>query len=147
MPLRSWAVRARRWSSTTTWSPRTHANFASSSTRSRSRKNDGNAADYTPSPSEIDEALLAKKAIRSLFRHGDQNRLPLEFRKSLTSLSFGSNAFILAPQMSDTVLSCLVDETDITGQMNNVATGGGSLKFLIDNVRMLSALGYRWGRL
>jgi hypothetical protein len=63
-------------------------------------RNDGNTAEYTPSASEIDEALLAKKAIRSLFRHGDQNRLPLEFRKSLTSFSLGANAFILAPEMS-----------------------------------------------
>src|SRR5262245_23287311 len=102
-------------------------------------KNDGNTAEYTPSASEIDEALLAKKAIRSLFRHGDPNRLPLEFRKSLTSFSLGANSFILAPEMSNTVLSCLVDDTDLTGLVNNVATSAGSIKFLIDNVRMADA--------
>src|SRR5262245_8838857 len=102
-------------------------------------KNDGNTAEYSPGPSEIDEALLAKKAITSLFRHGDPNRLPLEFRKSLTSFSLGANSFILAPEMSNTVLSCLVDDTDLTGLVNNVATSAGSIKFLIDNVRMADA--------
>jgi hypothetical protein len=35
-------------------------------------KHDGSVSEYTPSPSEVDEALTAKKAVRSLFRHGDQ---------------------------------------------------------------------------
>jgi hypothetical protein len=52
----------------------------------------GVSDDYEPSPSEIDEALTARKAIRALWRHGDQNRLPLEFRKSLSSFSYGSTA-------------------------------------------------------
>jgi HK97 family phage major capsid protein len=71
-----------------------------------------------------------------LFRHGDQNRLPLEFRKSLTAFSLGANGVILAPQISDQVLSCLVDPSDVTGIVNNVTISGGSIKFLIDNVRM-----------
>jgi hypothetical protein len=49
----------------------------------------GVSDDYEPSPSEIDEALTARKAIRALWRHGDQNRLPLEFRKSLSNFSYG----------------------------------------------------------
>jgi len=65
--------------------------------------------------------------------------LPLEFRKSLTAFSLGSNGFILAPQISDQVLSCLVDPTDVTGIMNNVQISGGSIKFLIDNQRMADA--------
>jgi hypothetical protein len=76
----------------------------------------GVSDDYEPSPSEIDEALTARKAIRALWRHGDQNRLPLEFRKSLSSFSYGSNAFILPPQLAAEALSCLVDPTDPNGR-------------------------------
>jgi predicted phage gp36 major capsid-like protein len=103
-------------------------------------KHDGSVIEYTPSPSEIDEALTAKRAVRTLFRYGgDQNRLPLEFRKSLSSFSLGSNGFILAPEISNQVLSCLIDPTDVTGLMNNVTISGGSIKFLIDHVRMADA--------
>jgi formate dehydrogenase major subunit len=81
-------------------------------------------------------ALSARKAIHNLFRHGDTSRLePLE-KKALTSFSFGSSGFILPPEMSNIVISCVVDETDVTGLMQNVTTSAGSLKFLIDNARM-----------
>lgn len=46
----------------------------------------GVSDDYEPSPSEIDEALTARKVIRALWRHGDQNRLPLEIRKIAVEL-------------------------------------------------------------
>jgi hypothetical protein len=38
-------------------------------------KNDGVSPVYTPSSSEIDDAMLAKKALHSLFRHGNIDRL------------------------------------------------------------------------
>jgi hypothetical protein len=47
-----------------------------------------------PSPSEIDEALLCRKAIRSLFRHGNVDRLDNLEKESLTSFAFGSNQFV-----------------------------------------------------
>src|SRR5262249_5540529 len=56
--------------------------------------------DHTPSSGEIDEALLHRKAIRSLFRHGDASRLDHLEKKSLSSFSFGQNGFLLAPEMS-----------------------------------------------
>lgn len=34
------------------------------------------------------------------------------------------------------VLSCLVDDTDLTGLVSNVATSTSSIKFLVDNARM-----------
>ena len=102
-------------------------------------KNDGLAPIYTPSPADIDEAFTARKALHSLFRHGNFDRLDVTERKSLTSFSFGSNQFVLPPQMSDRVLTCLVDPTDIAGLMGQATTSGGSLKFLIDNVRMQDA--------
>lgn len=45
-------------------------------------KNDGHAPEYAPSPLEIDEALLCRKALRNLFRHGDPNRLEPTFRSA-----------------------------------------------------------------
>ena len=77
------------------------------------------ASDYTPSPSEIDEALTARKAMRALWRHGDPSRLEPTEKKSLSSFAFGTNSFILAPQISNQVLSCLVDPADVTGLVNN----------------------------
>jgi len=57
-------------------------------------------------------------------------------RKALSAFSFGANQFILSPEMSNTVISCVFDETHVTGLMNNVSTSAGSLKFLVDNARM-----------
>jgi HK97 family phage major capsid protein len=100
-------------------------------------KNDGLLPVYTPSSSEIEDATLATKALHSLFRHGNVDRV--EHKKSLSSFSFGSNQFILAPEMSNRVLSCLVDPSDVAGLMGQETTTSGSLKFLIDNVRMGAA--------
>src|SRR5215471_16676511 len=99
-------------------------------------KNDGIGGEYVPSSSEVDEALLANKAMRSLFRHGNLDRLDNVQRKSLSSFAFGSNQYILAPQWSDRVLSCLADPTDVSGLMGQATTSVGSLKFFIDNQRM-----------
>jgi hypothetical protein len=44
--------------------------------------------------------------------------------------------FLVAPELSSQVLRCLTDPTDLTGMMNRVAIGSGSVKFLIDNTQM-----------
>jgi hypothetical protein len=36
-------------------------------------------------------------------------------RKALSAFSFGANQFILSPEMSNTVISCVFDETHVTG--------------------------------
>jgi HK97 family phage major capsid protein len=99
-------------------------------------KNDGVSAEYVPSPSEIDNALLARKALRGLFRHGNVDRLDNLEKKSLTSFAFGSNQFFLTPEMSGRVISCIHDPTDVAGLMGQATTSTGSLKFFIDNQRM-----------
>lgn len=96
----------------------------------------GVSDDWTPSSSEIDQALTARRAMKALFRHGDTSRLDALEQKSLSSFSYGNNGFLLAPEMSSQVLSCLVDPTDISGLVNRVAISSGSVRFLIDNVRM-----------
>jgi HK97 family phage major capsid protein len=91
--------------------------------------------DYTPSSNEIDEALSTRKAVKALFRNGEA-RLDHLQKKSLSSFSFGTNAFLLPPEMSNRVLSCLVSPTDVSGMVDRVQISAGSVRFLIDNVRM-----------
>jgi hypothetical protein len=47
-----------------------------------------------------------------------------------------SSALILTPEMSNQVLSCIVDPSDLSGLVNQVTISAGSIKFLIDNARM-----------
>jgi len=102
-------------------------------------KVDPSQPDYIPSPDEVQTASTARRGIKQLFRTGNYDRLDPGYRKSMTSFTFGSNAFIMPPQLSDRVLSCLVDPTDVAGLMGQATTSGASLKFLIDNVRMQDA--------
>src|SRR5262249_18360674 len=61
------------------------------------------------------------------------DQLPLDQRKALSSFSFGSQGFMLAPEQSSEILSCLVDVTDITGLMRNISISSSSIKFFVDN--------------
>jgi HK97 family phage major capsid protein len=97
-------------------------------------KNDGVATAYEPTASEIDEAISATKALRNYFRHGNINKIvSADERKSLSSFAFGSNAFFLPPQISDRILSCIVEPTDLSGIVSHTPISGGSITFPIDN--------------
>src|SRR5215472_15671772 len=74
--------------------------------------------------------------MKALWRHADMGKLDAAERKSLSAFSMGNTGFLLAPELSSQVLRCLVDPTDLTGLMNRVAIGSGSVKFLIDNSQM-----------
>jgi HK97 family phage major capsid protein len=95
----------------------------------------GISDDYVPASNEIDDALLARKAIKKVFRTGEARLDHLE-KKSLSSFSFGNNGFLLAPEMSNRVLSCLVDPTDVSGLVDHIQISAASVRFLIDNARM-----------
>jgi HK97 family phage major capsid protein len=99
-------------------------------------KVDGVQPEYVPTSGEIDEALTAKKAISKLFRHADLGRLEQIERKSLSAFNFGNNGFILTPEMSSRVLSCLEDSTDIASLMHNEQISGPSIKYMLDNARL-----------
>src|SRR5262249_7636710 len=43
---------------------------------------------------------------------------------------------LLPPEMSNQVLRCIIDPTDISGLVNRVTISSGSIRFLIDNARM-----------
>jgi len=98
-------------------------------------KDDGMSV-YEPSPSEIDDAQNYRRGLRGLWRHGDPNRLDLNIRKALTSFSLGTNQFIMPPQLSAQILSCIVDPTDLAGLVNNVSISGPPIRFMIDNARL-----------
>jgi HK97 family phage major capsid protein len=100
-------------------------------------KDNGLAPGYAPSSAEIDEALRCKKALVKLFRTGELNHLDGAERKSLTSFSLGAGSnFILPPQMSNRVLSCLVEPFNLASLVHNETISAGSIKFPIDNSRM-----------
>jgi HK97 family phage major capsid protein len=84
----------------------------------------------------IEEATLAVRGARHLFKTTDIGSLPIDQRKALTSFNVGASGFILPPEMSSRVLSCLVDPTDIAGLMSNITISGPSIKFLVDNANL-----------
>jgi len=94
---------------------------------------------FNPSDDAVTEAVLACKAVRGLMRTTDLNQLPADQRKALSSFALGSSGFILPPELSNRVLSCLVDVTDITGLVSSLTIAGPSIKFMVDNVRLFSA--------
>jgi HK97 family phage major capsid protein len=101
-------------------------------------KIDADVADnYAPTSAEIDEALVHRKAMKALLRHGNPTRLEGTFQKSLSAFSFGATGFLLAPEMSNQVLRCIIDPTDVSGLVNRVNISAPSIRFPIDNARML----------
>jgi len=59
---------------------------------------DATAADYVPSSTEIQTTMRARQGLKARFRVGHIDRVEPEFRKALSSFSFGNNGFLLAPQ-------------------------------------------------
>jgi predicted phage gp36 major capsid-like protein len=90
-----------------------------------------------PAPSftaeQVSEAQLAIRGLRTLMHSTSIDQLPLDQRKALSAFSLGSSGFLLAPEMSSTILSCLEDATDIAGLMRNMTISSASIKFMVDN--------------
>jgi HK97 family phage major capsid protein len=90
-----------------------------------------------PEPSfseeQIAEAKLAIRGIKTLMHSTSIDQLPLDQRKALSAFSFGSQGFMLAPEQSTEILSCLVDLPDITALMRNISISSSSIKFFVDN--------------
>jgi HK97 family phage major capsid protein len=91
---------------------------------------------FQPTEEQINEAMVAVKALHALVNTSDVASLSPEFRKALTAFNMGASGFILAPEMSSRILSCIVDPTDVTGLFDNLTISGPSVKFLVDNVRI-----------
>lgn len=91
---------------------------------------------FQPTEEQIAEASIAVKALHALVNSTDVAALSPEFRKSLSAFNMGASGFILAPEMSSRILSCIVDPTDVTGLFDNLTISGPAVKFLVDNVRI-----------
>lgn len=91
---------------------------------------------FAPSEDQIKQAITYRKALTTAMHTVDHNTLPDEYRKSLSAFSFGTNAFILAPEMTNIVISCIIDPSDLGGLMSSMTTSSPSVRFLIDNARM-----------
>ena len=94
---------------------------------------------FRPSEDEIAEATHAINGAKNLFRVVDQASLTYDEKKSLTSFTLGSSGFILPPEMSSTVLSCLTEVSDVASLPTTINISGSSIKFLVDNVLLDAA--------
>jgi HK97 family phage major capsid protein len=74
-----------------------------------------------------------------LFKTTDISSLPFDQRKALTSFNVGASGFILPPEMSGRILSCLEDVTDVSGLMQNLTISGSGIKFLRDDSELDAA--------
>ena len=88
---------------------------------------------FTCTQEQIAEAEVAIKAMRALMHCTNISALPDDQRKALSAFNLGATGFLMAPEMSSTVLSCIEDVTDLTGLMANLAISGPSVKFMVDN--------------
>lgn len=85
------------------------------------------------SASEIDDAIKATEGYGYFLRTGDIHHVPEQYKASLSSFNFGSNGYLAPPEISGRILSCLTDPGDVSGLVDNVTIGSGSIKFPIDN--------------
>lgn len=77
--------------------------------------------------------MKATKGFDYFLRTGDVHHVPEQYKASLSSFNFGTNGFLAPPEISGRILSCLTDPDDVTGLVDNVTIGAGSVKFPIDN--------------
>ena len=99
----------------------------------RQTKHDGSLVEPSFSSAEINEAKTAIRGLHQLLHATSIDQLGFAERKALSAFSFGSSGFLLAPEMSNQILSCLEDVSDITALMRNVSISGPSIKFIVDN--------------
>jgi len=94
--------------------------------------------EYTPPSSEVEEAICAQRGLTQYLRHGNMDRLQPEFRKSLSSFSFGPpGSFMLPMTQADRVLGCLTSPTDLSGLFDKVTIANSMLRFMVDNNRLM----------
>jgi HK97 family phage major capsid protein len=105
----------------------------------RTPKSEPTETPFNPSEADLDEAEHAVRGLRHMFKCTTLEQLPMIERKALTSFNMGASGFILQPEMSDKILSCLADITDLSGLVTNMTISAGSIRFMVDNVRIMSA--------
>ncbi len=78
------------------------------------------------SQSDIDEAITARKAFAAYCRTADFARLGDAQRKALSNFQFGGGALV-PPEISDRILSCLIDPGDLTGAVEQLMISAASI--------------------
>lgn len=97
------------------------------------KRSDSGDHPFSYTADELTVAEVAVKAIRSLMHCTNIQSLPEDQRKALSTFNLGASGFLMAPEMSATILSCIEDVTDLTGLMANISISGPSVKFMVDN--------------
>ena len=98
---------------------------------------------FNPSEDDLTEAEIACKAMRHVLKlSGGIEGLDGIQRKALSSFALGSSGWLLPPDWSQTILSCLQAKTDLTGLVTNLTTTGSSLKLFKDSAEFDDAA---WG--
>lgn len=97
---------------------------------------------YAPNMGEIDDAKRATRAMRGFLRHGKLDLIADEDKRSLSAFSFGSSGWIMPPQWSTRILSCLQDKTNVASLMGQTTISSGSIKFPVDNVDLEDAAAF-----
>jgi HK97 family phage major capsid protein len=104
---------------------------------------------FNPAQDDVDEAALACKSMRNLLKLTSVDALSMLERKALTAFQMGSSGFLLPPEWSSTILSCLENKTDLTGWFSNINISGSSLKLFSDSTdldhAMWACAGDCWG--
>src|SRR5215472_2195206 len=90
-------------------------------------KHDFSLPEPSFSEQQIDEAKLAIRGIKQLMHSTSIDQVQPDCRKALSAFSFGSVGFILAPEQSNEILSCLEDVGDLTGLMRNISISSSSI--------------------
>jgi hypothetical protein len=95
-------------------------------------KASGVKTDYEPSSAKIDSAITLKKAVRSLWRHGDPTRLDGEYRKSLTQFAYRAKEWLVPAEMSSRVIRCIIEADDLSSFVSHERISGPAITFPID---------------
>jgi HK97 family phage major capsid protein len=101
------------------------------------QKSEGREIDYVPSSLEIDEAITAQRAWHKIIRHGRLERLSHEDQKSSSSFTFGGSGWVIPPELSRRILTCLTDQADFMSLLSRESISGSSIQFPLDNSELI----------
>lgn len=102
--------------------------------------------EFDESKVDIDGYKTALRAFRKSLhvRHASDLQVVLtpDEQKALTTFAFSNNSFIIVPEMSSRIISCLEEQTDVTSLFDQIAISRPSIKMLRDDVEITGAA---WG--
>jgi HK97 family phage major capsid protein len=94
---------------------------------------------FNPSSEELDEAEVAISAMKRMMKITSLDQLSGLERKALSNFNLGASGFLLPPEMSSRILSCLVEPSDVASLMSNITIAGPSIQFMVDEVVAVAA--------